>query len=102
MADHFNKLTPAEAERLAILAEEAGEVVQAVGKILRHGYDSYNPDAHRSVGDNRRQLAREVGDMLAIIADMQKHGDIRANVVEAQRDDKLLRLEAGALYLHHQ
>jgi len=25
--EHFNKLTPAEAERLAILAEEAGEIV---------------------------------------------------------------------------
>lgn len=34
---HFNNLTPGEAERLAMLAEECGEVIQAVGKILRHG-----------------------------------------------------------------
>ena len=36
--NNFNQLTPAETERLAILAEECGEVIQAVGKILRHGY----------------------------------------------------------------
>ena len=35
----FNQLDCAAAERLAVLAEEAGEVVQAVTKILRHGYD---------------------------------------------------------------
>ena len=37
MDDHFNNLTPGEAERLAILAEECGEVIQIIGKILRHG-----------------------------------------------------------------
>lgn len=34
----FNGLSPAEVERLALLAEECGEVIQTVGKILRHGY----------------------------------------------------------------
>ena len=38
MSSHFNKLTPAQAERLAILIEECGEVIQAATKILRHGY----------------------------------------------------------------
>jgi hypothetical protein len=38
----FNQLTDAEAERLALLAEECGEVVQVIGKILRHGYESYD------------------------------------------------------------
>ena len=33
----FNGLTPAEAERLALLMEECGEVVQIIGKVLRHG-----------------------------------------------------------------
>ncbi len=32
---HFNELTPAEAERLAYLAEECGEAIQIIGKILR-------------------------------------------------------------------
>ena len=38
-----NGLNDAEAERLAILLEEFGEAQQAVGKILRHGYESYDP-----------------------------------------------------------
>ena len=49
--EHFNKLTPAEAERLAMLAEECGEVVQIVGKILRHGYDSQHPDGNTAALD---------------------------------------------------
>ena len=32
----FNKLSDAETERLAILAEEMGEAQQAIGKIIRH------------------------------------------------------------------
>ena len=35
--DNFNRLSPAEYERLAILAEEMGEAQQALGKIMRHG-----------------------------------------------------------------
>ena len=34
----FNELSPAEVERLAILAEEMGEAIQVIGKVLRHGY----------------------------------------------------------------
>ena len=44
MTEHFNKLTPAEDERLAMLAEECAEVIQIVSKIQRHGYDSWHPD----------------------------------------------------------
>ena len=36
----FNKLSAAEAERLALLLEELGEAQQAIGKILRHGYEN--------------------------------------------------------------
>ncbi|MDJ0712582.1 MAG: hypothetical protein QNJ14_19525 [Woeseiaceae bacterium] len=54
MSDFSNYLDDHEAERLAILAEEAGELIQTIGKILRHGYDSYNPDCP-SDGDNREQ-----------------------------------------------
>jgi hypothetical protein len=37
-------MAEAERERLAMLAEEAGEIVQIIGKILRHGYESYHPE----------------------------------------------------------
>ncbi len=39
----FNGLTDAQAERLALLLEELGEAQQAIGKILRHGYESMSP-----------------------------------------------------------
>lgn len=42
-SQQFNALTPAEAERLFYLLEKLGEAQQAIGKILRHGYESYDP-----------------------------------------------------------
>ena len=66
---HFNHLSPAELERLAILSEEAAEVQKAIGKILRHGYDSYNPD-DIGRGSNRLQLQEECGDLLFAIRQM--------------------------------
>ncbi len=59
-AEHFNQLSPSEAERLAMLAEGCGEVVQAIGKILRHGYESTHPDGGPT---NRATLERECGDV---------------------------------------
>lgn len=60
---HYNGLSPAEAERLAMLAEEAGEVVQAVTKILRHGYEATHPDGGPT---NRETLKRELADLAAV------------------------------------
>lgn len=60
MSEHFNQLTPAEAELLAILSEECGEVVQMVGKILRHGLDS----DYKAKGKNRELLTQEIGDVM--------------------------------------
>ena len=60
MTEHFNKLTPAQAERLAMLAEECGEVIQAVGKILRHGFESRHPNGGET---NKDALLRELGDL---------------------------------------
>jgi NTP pyrophosphatase (non-canonical NTP hydrolase) len=62
--DHFNQLSPAEAERLAFLIEECGEVIQAASKVLRHGYESFDPTIpiHERL-TNRGALARELGDV---------------------------------------
>jgi hypothetical protein len=38
--DHVNGLSNEQLESLALLSEECGEVIQVVGKILRHGLDS--------------------------------------------------------------
>lgn len=61
---HFNGLTPAQQERLVMLAEECGEVIQAVTKILRHGYDSCNPYS-QNCETNREHLLRELYDVAA-------------------------------------
>ena len=54
-----NELTPAESERLALLSEEMGEAIQAIGKILRHGYESTGP---KTIVRNRTSLEKELGD----------------------------------------
>lgn len=67
-------LTPAQAERLEMLAEEANEVGQACMKILRHGYESHHPDhPHES---NRQALCRELDEMNCIAGKMSLRGDL--------------------------
>jgi NTP pyrophosphatase (non-canonical NTP hydrolase) len=90
------RLTAAEIERLAMLAEECGEVQQAVGKILRHGYESKPP---RGGLTNRVALEREIGDVHAVMELMQDAGDTRAPVVNSWRNEKRLALRR---WTHHQ
>ena len=68
MSEAFNQLTPAQAERLAMLAEECAEVIQIIGKILRHGYDSHHPD--RPAITNRMMLCEELTDLMAVHNEM--------------------------------
>jgi NTP pyrophosphatase (non-canonical NTP hydrolase) len=65
MTQHFNNLTPAEAERLAMLAEECAEVIQVIGKIQRHGYESDNPLFPGTT--NRKLLGKELTDVSAVM-----------------------------------
>ena len=92
----FNGLTPAEAERLAMLAEECGEVVQMVGKILRHGYESCHPAGGET---NREALARECGDVRALVRLMIRETDIGDAAVAQSAATKIGR---AARYMHHQ
>lgn len=97
MADHFNKLTPAQLERLAVLSEELGEAQQAVGKILRHGYDSCNPFV--SGRNNREDLEKELGDIVAAIGMLSGDRDISRANVESWAESKRENIKP---YLHHQ
>lgn len=92
---HFNELTPAEAERLAYLIEEAAEAQQIACKILRHGYNSANPDA-MSKGINRTQLFAELRDLSGAIARMVEAGDLPSDPMAGADPNK------GARYMHHQ
>lgn len=98
MGTHFNGLTPAEAERLAILAEECGEVMQAIGKVLRHGYDDYSPTDETKTS-NRRRLESEVGDLSTAIDVMRFAGDMDDDAINAAAESKLRRLPN---WTHHQ
>lgn len=93
---HFNRLTPAEAERLALLAEECGEVMQAIGKVLRHGYESTHPAGGPT---NREALERECGDVYHAIWRLIGAGDIDGNGMSQRADDKA---KSVMRYLHHQ
>lgn len=91
----FNRLTPAEAERLAYLAEELAEAIQAVGKILRHGYENFNPDKPQD-GTNRKQLERELVDVYGAIVRMMRAKDVMPRMELSEGPTK------GQKYMHHQ
>lgn len=97
MTEPFNGLTPAQAERLDMLAEEAAEIIVAVSKIKRHGYASRNPDNQRA-GDNRRQLESELADLLGVWTALRDHGEVADPSIHDTRRawDRKLR------YAHHQ
>jgi NTP pyrophosphatase (non-canonical NTP hydrolase) len=91
-----NKLSPAEAERLAMLAEECSEVIQIVGKILRHGYESHHPDGGP---DNREHLERELGDLTCIMEIMDDCADLSIIDINDFASKKHYKVHR---YTHHQ
>jgi len=96
--NHFNKLTEAEQERLSILAEECGEVIQIIGKILRHGYESYNPnDSNKTT--NRSLLEKEIAHTAVITNIMARASDINEDSLDDYYEDKETNIKK---YLHHQ
>lgn len=95
---HFNGLTPAQAERLAWLMEECGEVIQVIGKIQRHGLESKNPLIENSE-TNRGSLERELGDVLAAIDLMVERCDLTRSEIDSQRVGKAFKVMK---WMHHQ
>ena len=93
-----NELSDAQAERLAVLIEELGEALQAAGKILRHGYESYNPTVENGVS-NRRALERELGDVYAAIQMMGTAEDVSEHGVGRRMIEKKQGIKP---WLHHQ
>ena len=95
---HFNGLSESELERLAILSEELGEAQQCIGKILRHGYESYNPVVDTGLA-NRRELERECGDVLEAIVMLCRARDLNEAGVNARQAAKRASIQR---WLHHQ
>ena len=95
--ENFNKLTPAQTERLALLSEEMAEAQLVIGKILRHGYENYHPDFPEIT--NREDLEKEVGHVLLAIQMMTQKGDIDEQNIDHDRKAKMLSI---GKWLHHQ
>lgn len=95
MPQHFNELTPAEHERLSLLFEEASEVIQIVGKIMRHGYESTHPDGGPT---NRKLLEKEIGDFLFAKNFLLEVGDINEDRVSQAETEKMSSVDG---FLHH-
>jgi NTP pyrophosphatase (non-canonical NTP hydrolase) len=89
MTEFSNNLTPAELERLAYLAEECGEVVQIVMKILRHGYGD-----ETTKYNNRELLKDEIIDVQKALYLMCKKNDIVFDFETLE--------EPTYKYMHHQ
>src|SRR5271170_3832362 len=93
-----NHLTAAQAERLALLLEELGEAQQAIGKILRHGYESTNPTIQDGP-TNRQTLEYELGDVKAAMTLLANERDVSIAEIDRNSEYKLLRV---GKYFHHQ
>lgn len=94
-ASHFNDLTPAQDEVLAVVVEECAELIQAVTKIQRHGLASYHPE---TLETNVTALAREMGDVLAAFYLVYNHHLVHQDAARHFRDRKLEKLPK---FLHH-
>jgi len=91
-------LSNAQLERLALLMEEMGEAIQAIGKIMRHGYDSSNPHDPTHT-ENRALLEKELGDVTFAIQLMERNCDVQQSSIDAWKDRKHANVWK---YLHHQ
>lgn len=93
---YSNKLSPAQLERLALVAEEASEVAQIISKIIRHGYFSEHPSTGIA---NQESLEIELGHLHHVIERLIGSGDVRLMNVQHHSLEKAKTIHK---YLHHQ
>lgn len=100
VGEHFNALTGAEQERLSFLVEEMSEAIQAACKVLRHGYESYDPTVPMlGARNNRHALAVELGQVMCAFRMMVIAGDVEEVVVRAAQTEKA---HSVGRWMHHQ
>ncbi len=92
------KLTAAQLERLTCLSEECGEVIQAVSKIIRFGFDSRNPK-DPGKGTKKTGLEIELGDLLHIVDMLTDNGDLSHSSILLSASMKAEKMKP---YLYHQ
>ena len=77
-----------EREILLILQEESAEVIQAVSKVFRFGWDS-----EWDGQTNREHLEEEVGDYLAMVQIMVDTGMIDTFAIDTAKQNKIEKLK---------
>ena len=87
-----NRIGEPEQERLGLLSEEMGEVQQIIGKILRHGLDSYYPAFQGR--SNADYLEMEAGDVLAAIDLLVACGTLNRERLYTAKLEKLKKLRS--------
>lgn len=100
MNEFTTGLSSAQAERLALLSEECGEVVQIIGKIFRHGLDSRNPIVNDGK-PNRDYLAEELGHIYLAVHLLCTNEDIDMKLIGASFIEKAERIEKYLHYKHN-
>jgi NTP pyrophosphatase (non-canonical NTP hydrolase) len=90
---HFNLLTASEGERLAIVAEECSEVIKAICKIERHGFESN----FKNGLINRETLEIEMAHVLWAFRMLINAGDVNRDAIDLHLEEKI----KGYSYLHH-
>lgn len=85
MSNHI--LSPAEQERLALLIEECGEVIQAATKIMRHGWYSTNPLVENGP-TNKDNLEKELGHLELAIFLVTNNDVLDESVIARARSKK--------------
>lgn len=73
-------------DKLILLIEECGEVIQAATKCLRFGYDSNHIPEY---GRNDVVLSEEIGDLLAVVDSL----DLQDAAVQSTRTAKMRKAE---------
>jgi hypothetical protein len=77
-------------EILDILQEECAEVIQNVSKCRRFGLDNVYLNG---TGTQRENLAKEIGDVLAMIELLQEHGVVSEEELQLARRNKFNKLK---------
>jgi len=76
-------------EILDILQEECAEVIQNVSKCRRFGLEN---EYLKGSGTQREQLAKEIGDVMAMVELLKEHGVITQIELDLAKRNKFVKL----------
>jgi len=88
---HIGKSSKEENEILNILSEESAEIIQAISKVFRFGWQSAHPDD--LTWTNKMHLEEEIGDMLCMVNILFDKGIIDQDMVQIAAKNKLVKLK---------